>query len=194
MNEYEEAWAQLERLADWYCDKQGNRNEATTRFQMIDRLLFEVLGWGRDDIVLEEAQDAEYADYTIIVPRRILILEAKREGEYFEIAMGKDRLIYNLSTLMRDNKNLEAAIHQVAQYCQKRGVPYALVSNGHQLVCFLASRNDGMSPFDGRAIVFVSFEHMLQEFPALWKMLSKRGLEQKALHEQLVGEAQAKVP
>jgi hypothetical protein len=194
MNEYEVARANLEKLVEWYRGREGNRNEATTRFQLIDALLFEVLGWGKDDVILEEAQNGTYADYSFITPRKILIVEAKKEGEYFEIAMGKDRMDYAVSTLMRDNKNLESAIHQVADYCQSRGVPYGVVTNGHQLVCFLASRNDGMSPYEGRAIVFVSLEHMTEQFRALWQMLSKQGLEKRTLYEHLIGDQGAKIP
>jgi GTPase SAR1 family protein len=195
MNEYEEARTKLEKLTDWYRDKEGKRNEATTRLQLIDTLFFEVLGWSKkDDVVLEEAHGGKYADYTFITPRRILIVEAKKEGEYFEIAMGNERIEYSLSTLMRDNKNLHSAVHQATEYCQSRGVPYGVVSNGHQLVCFLASRSDGTPPYEGKAIVFNSLQHMVEQFASLWKALSKLCMEKKRLYELLVGEPMAKIP
>ena len=40
-------------------------------------------------------------------------------------------------------------MEQAAGYCQSRGVPYAAVSNGHQFVIFVATRSDGIPPFEG---------------------------------------------
>src|SRR5260370_41529035 len=74
--EYETCRANFELLAAYYVDAECNRNEATTRLQLIDRLFFECLGWSREaNIELEQPQDGEYADYTFLAPRRIMIVE-----------------------------------------------------------------------------------------------------------------------
>ena len=39
-------------------------------------------------MILEEENNGEYADYTFYLPRRTLIVEAKREGIYFEVPAG----------------------------------------------------------------------------------------------------------
>jgi predicted type IV restriction endonuclease len=54
----------------------GSRNEATTRFQLIDRLLKEVLGWEIADIDCEVYREGDYADYTLGNPRRFAVWEA----------------------------------------------------------------------------------------------------------------------
>jgi len=193
-NDFETGRSKLEELIQWYSSKQGNRNEATTRLQLIDQIFFECLGWSRDDVVLEEAHGKEYSDYAFSAPRRILIVEAKREGDYFELPAGKINLEYSLTSLLRDYPNLKAAIEQAAGYCQKRGVPFGVVTNGHQVVAFLANRNDGLPPLEGKALVFPSLDFMLANFLLLWQSLSKPGIEQKNLQSKLVGDLQPALP
>src|SRR2546427_12599047 len=119
---FESCRAKLEELRAWYEPRAADRNEATTRLQLIDRFFFECLGWDREDAVLEESHAGEYADYTFTAPRRLLIVEAKREGAYFELAAGETRPEHSLKALARDYPSLPAAIDQAAGYCQARGV------------------------------------------------------------------------
>jgi len=190
--DYEECRKNLENLIGWY--KPAHRNEATTRFQIIDRLFFECLGWSRDDVVMEEHHNGQYADYSFHAPRRILIVEAKKEDHYFEIPAGKTRLESSIQALSRDNSNLKAAISQAAAYCQERGTPFGAVSNGYQLVAFIAVRSDGIPPLEGKALVFSSLEKMLENFLDLWQALSKPGVEEKHLQAKLIGDIQAQLP
>lgn len=194
MFSYETCRENLNKLKEWYANKKGTRNEATTRLQLIDSIIFECLGWKREDVICEESHGKEFADYTFYSPRRTLIIEAKKEGDYFEIPSGKNDLYYSLNGLMRDNKNLNQAIIQVAGYCQKRGVPIGAVSNGHQLVIFLATRNDGVSPFDGKALVFSSFNIMLNNFFVLWQAISKPGINDKNFLHSIIGEEKPEIP
>jgi len=193
-SEYEAGRNGLEALIAWYSNNTGDRNEATTRLQLIDRLFFECLGWSRDEMIPEESQGQEYADYTFLAPRRILIVEAKKEGSYFELPAGKLRLEYSLPSLFRDNPNLKTAIEQAAGYCQSRGVPFGAVSNGHQIVAFIANRNDGLPPLEGKALVFSSLDFMLEHFVELWQALSKPGIEEKKLLYRLIGDLLPELP
>jgi len=168
-------------------DGSAGRNEATTRLQIIDKLFFSCLGWLTDDVVLEESQGKEYADYVFSAPRRLLIVEAKREDDYFELPVGDNSVIRNIKPLMRDNENVSKAIIQVFTYCTRRGVPYACVCNGNQLIAFVASRNDSMAPLEGKCFVFASMQQMLDNFKELWDVLSKQGIEEKRLHAKLIG-------
>src|ERR1035437_5747357 len=149
MNDYESYREFFVKFVEEYNGKK-KRNEATTRLQLIDRLFLDCLGWTRDDFVAEAHRSGEYADYIGSAPRPLLILEAKREGDYFELPAGNNSLEYSIPTLSRDNPNTEAAIKQVTRYCQDRGIPFAAVSNGHQIVTFIAVRTDA-PPLDGRA-------------------------------------------
>lgn len=194
-SEYEKSRANFEQLAAYYAANQADRNEATTRLQLIDQLFFECLGWSKEaDVEAEQSEDGEYADYTFLAPRRIMIVEAKREGRYFEVPAGENRVVAKIQTVCRDNSDLEAAIKQAMGYCQKRGVPIGVVANGHQLVAFLGNRTDGISPMEGRAMVFPSFECMSGQFLRLWQALSRPGIEEKQLYNELLGDALAELP
>ncbi len=192
--DYEMCRENLGRLANSSLAEAAKRNEATTRLQVIDRLFFECLGWNRDDCVSEESQSGTYADYTFLGPRRVLIVEAKKEGDYFDLPAGVDRLDYSIPALMRDYKNVKAAVEQAASYCQSRGVPYGAVCNGHQIVAFVANRSDGLAPLEGKALVFSSHRVMLESFLDLWQSLSKPGVEEKRLQVRLLGDVMPALP
>jgi len=57
-------------------------------------------------------------------------------------------------------------------YCQTRGVQFGAVSNGHQLIAFLATRGGRDSAMDGDTIVFDSLDRMSNHFFEMWKYLS----------------------
>lgn len=187
--EYEKCRSALEKLTTWYETEvtDRNRNEATTRVQLIDRLLFECLRWDRSDCKAEESNGKEFTDYSLFCPIRILIVEAKKEGIYFELPAGYKNLEYSIHSLCRDNAQIKGAIEQAMGYCQRRGTPLGVVCNGHQLICFLSSRDDGKPPLDGGAVVFGSLQIMLDNFLSLWKYLSKPGVQGKNLQKHLLG-------
>ncbi|NIM97294.1 MAG: hypothetical protein GTO24_04185 [candidate division Zixibacteria bacterium] len=186
-SEYEAGKKAIEGLISWYDIHKASRNEATTRLHLIDQLLFECLLWDkRTDCLAEERFDGTYADYTLLCPRRVLIVEAKREGTYFDIPVGFSNRQYAISTLSKDIPDLGRAINQAAEYCQRRGTPYGAITNGHQLIAFLGSRQDGLATEEGRAIVFESLDAMLGDFLMFWEMLSKPGVSERNLHKKLL--------
>jgi hypothetical protein len=187
-NPYDTGYRNLGALLEWYEPRKSNRNEATTRLHLINRIFIECLGWQFEQMICEEYHSSEYADFTFHAPRPIMIAEAKKEGDYFELPVGIETLEYALETLFRDFPNLKSAIEQVAHYCQTRGVPFGIVTNGHQLVAFLATRNDGVAPFEGKAIVFDSLERMLADYKELWQTLSEPAVAQRNLLRRLGGD------
>ncbi len=63
-------------------------NEAQNRFQFIDRLLIECLGWDQNNIKVEVIDDAGgRSDYHLGQPIRA-VLEAKREARTFDFYPG----------------------------------------------------------------------------------------------------------
>jgi GTPase SAR1 family protein len=194
LSDYEICRNNLEELVTWYKAEIGDRNEATTRFKMIDRLLFKCLGWEESNVTLEESENGEYSDYTFSAPRRVLIVEAKKEGIYFDVPLNRDRIEYSLSTLSKDSENIKKAVEQVSNYCQRRGVPFAVISNGHQIIGFVATKNDGSSPLEGKALVFSSLDIMLSNFNEFWNSLSKEGIEKKYLLKKLSGDRIINLP
>jgi len=113
--------------------KNTSMNESQTRFHIIDKVLTECLGWDREviDVEIYEHKNG-FTDYELGKPR-IAILEAKREGEVFEIPVGLSRkLTIDLNSLRKVSTETSKAIDQAQDYCSKRGVPIAIVTNGHQ--------------------------------------------------------------
>ena len=192
--EYEEGIKNISALRTWFSEHEQTLNEATTRAHLIDRLIFDCLSWPRDFVNMEDAHDGEYSDYTLSTKRPAVIIEAKKEGTYFQAPIGHKRRMYKISTLLHGNSELKKAMEQVAGYCQKRGVPLAVVCNGHQLVAFVAVRLDGIPPMDGQALVFNSLETMEEEFLTLWQYLSLPGVEENTLLYSLRGERESNLP
>lgn len=168
-------------------------NEAQTRLHIIDRVLFDCLGWCRDtEVEIEKSEDQKFTDYELGKPRRLAILEAKREGVQFEIPAGtSDKLITDIRSIRRVSKEAEKAIDQVHLYCSQRGTPVAIISNGQQYIAFLGSRQDGESVLDGKAIVFDSLQRLKEKFNLAWQLLSSEGIKERRINRYLVsGETQ----
>jgi hypothetical protein len=152
---------------------------------LIDELFFSVLGWDKNDFKPEESEDKEFADYTFFNPNRCLIVEAKRTGTYFEMPSGYKKTEYKLSSLIKDSEPISKAIYQALGYCSKRGVEYGAVANGYQIIIFLASRNDGISPIEGKALVYESLEKILENFLEFWQSLSPSAVKERRLSNKL---------
>lgn len=175
--DFEQGKSELEKLLKWAGkhDYSGHRNEADTRLQLIDQILFDCLGWNREDCHAEERFEGKFTDYALGTPRRVII-EAKREGIYFELAAGLDKRICRLHTLFDGNEAVQAAVRQCLSYCLDRGTPLGAVCNGHQIVAFIGSRSDGVPPIEGHCLIFRSLEDMATDFRTLWDNLSKPGV------------------
>lgn len=166
--------------------KNTDMNEAQTRFHVIDKVLFDCLGWNRDEVEIEKIDGRKFSDYELGKPR-LAILEAKREGVSFEIPAGLPKsLISDLPSLMKISEATSEAVKQAQEYCSQRGVPIAIVSNGHQYIVFLASRQDGVSVYKGKAVVFTSLNHLKVNFSLAWQLLSEAGVKQRNISRYLV--------
>jgi GTPase SAR1 family protein len=173
------------------------RNEATTRLQLIDRLLIDCLGWDSAKITSEDriTTIGNFKDYTFSNPQKMVVVEAKKAGVFFEIPITKKNdLVFSITSLCKGNKDLRLAIEQVSGYCANSGIPVACVTNGHQLLIFLGSRTDGIEPLRGKILVFSSLELMGENFIKLWNSLSPEGLNQNHLYSILAGETSTIIP
>ncbi len=183
----EEGYAALGRLITELKAKDRQLNEAETRFQFIDRFLVECLGWPREVIRLETPHGDSYTDYELGIPAQ-LIWEAKREGVSFELPAGMSkRLVQSIGALLKVCKPSHDAILQAQRYCADRGVPYAVVSNSHQLILFLGARHDGIPPLKGQCVVIDGYDELLSNFGQIWQLLSPGGVGQQRLTAVLKG-------
>ncbi len=182
--DYDQALQNLSDLNSWYKQNVTDlkRNEATTRLHLIDTLLFDCLDWDRKaNCVAEERLDGQYTDYSLSARQRLLIVEAKREGIYFELPVGQTKHVYSISFFRKPHPQTYSAINQAVEYCLQRGTPFGAVCNGHQLIAFLGSRTDGLPPMEGKCLVFPSLDCMHGEFFQLWQCLSKPGIQAHTL-------------
>ena len=193
MIDYETANRKLQELIEKYPETDC-KNEAETRFHYIDVLLTDCLGWERTDIPVEKYLSGERSDYELGKPTT-LILEAKRDAVHFEIPVRKkNALLVPISQLMGLSDEAKAAIEQVQGYCGRRGVRYAAICNGPQLIVFVATRTDGKVPFEGRALVIDGFKQLREEFPLIFNLLSPLGAASNKLLAYLDANGVAGIP
>jgi len=195
---FEEAEKNLQNLINWYSINvnEKNRNEATTRRQLIDRLFFECLGWEQNDCISEESLNGQFIDYSFKCPSCLFIVEAKKEGIYFElpIELSKKSIKRDIKFFLKNATDIGNAIEQAMKYCQSHGTPFGAVCNGHQVIAFIASRNDGLPPLEGKALVFDSLQSLSDNFLLAWQCLSKAGIMGRRLAVELQDTIIAPVP
>jgi hypothetical protein len=179
MNNYEAAQTRLATIADETASLM-DLNEATARFQIIDRVLMEVFGWDRLGIDVEKYQRGDFTDYECGKPVKMLV-EAKRESIGFELPSDLNKNILKVSTLVENNSNFAHAIEQAVGYCQKRGIPFATISNGRQWVFMLGARTDGITADQGKCVAYSSLSNLHENFREAWNLMTPEALAGGAL-------------
>lgn len=190
MIDYEQGRQHLDRLVQQHAQSIRERNEAATRFAILDEIILHVLGWTKDQTDIERHKGSKFTDYELGRPAQVVV-EAKREDAQFDVPSGFSNTP-TLKDLREQSPELCAVIDQALGYCQQRGIAIAAVSNGHQVAAFLASRQDGVAPIDGRALLFHSLSDMRERFRELWDALSPPGVRAQVLQNRL--RAKAAVP
>ncbi len=190
--EFSIASANLSKLILEYSPLGALSSEAQTRYSFIDKFLEECLGWPRSETIVEHHEQAGRTDYECGKPRA-LVLEAKLSADPFSLPP-KRKTRMSIASLVQFNVEVSKAISQVQGYGQNRGIPVAVVSNASQLIAFLATRTDGVSPMKGDALVFDGYEEISRNFALVYEHLSKVGVEEKRLESLLSGAAPASLP
>ncbi|MCG7932626.1 MAG: hypothetical protein N0E44_21640 [Candidatus Thiodiazotropha lotti] len=149
--------------------------EADTRFQIIDRIFKEVLGWDNCDFRLELHTTSGYADY-VLTDNGVnkFVVEAKRASHPL-VDTKKPCVSYYTaggSTL----KSAIDGLQQAQSYCLQTGVTFSLLTNGFQWIGFWAIREHGIPPFDGKAVVFPSLSSVAEDFSIFYDLFSKEGI------------------
>lgn len=174
----------LKRIVASFPPASAHWNEAQNRFQFIDRLLTECMGWEKPHIRVESTDEAGgRADYLLGSPPRAVV-EAKKEALIWNtLPTGDASKVRKLRPLLEASKEFREVVHQVIPYCSIRGVPIAVVCNGPQLAIMQAILI-GQSPLDGECYFFNGFQSYIDDFTLLWTLLSPEGVvENRALRE-----------
>lgn len=166
-----------------------NANEAETRKKLIDRILEDLLDWTEDDISYEErvSEDNQttYADYILRTANTALLVEAKRVGRTFDTGASRRKRTLSGPTLEGE---LGAAITQARDYCRKKSIPYAAVTNGGQWVVFPAVRTDEVDFHSSSALIFDSLTNTLgDDFEYFRFLLSRDSVIDGNLEAELIG-------
>jgi hypothetical protein len=163
-----------------FCCDHGNVTEADTRAKVIDAVLRDVLGWPESGIEREASSQDGFMDYVLsLAGKRLVVVEAKREGVAFEMPIGTLRRL-KLNGVLAKSKSVLDASNQVRQYCDNQGIRFAIATNGYAWIVFRAIRED-MPWREGSARVFYSLEEIESQFTAFWNLLSRDAVEHGSL-------------
>lgn len=103
-------------------------NEAQTRFDVIDRIIKEVLGWSSGLIKVEEKSDQGYVDYILRNSDYTIVVEAKKLGASFPSPTKNVRLKLTGSVL--GTGEINRAINQARKYAEEKKAQVVIVTNG----------------------------------------------------------------
>lgn len=170
-------------------------NEAQNRFQFIDRLLIECLGWQKPQIEVENTNDAGgRLDYILGKKQYKAVLEAKKEALLFDILPPNKKFSSRkLRPLISKCSKLQSACTQVISYCAIKGISLAIVCNGPQLIIFRGLLQ-GNPPLDGDCIIFDGFNAYIDHFSDLWTFLSPEGINEKKAYNFLETHNAPRIP
>jgi hypothetical protein len=166
----------------------SNANEAETRAKVIDCILKDVLGWREEDISREErvSEDGKttFADYIVQTATTAFIVEAKKAGATFSISTSQTS--GKLGGVLKEGLVGEC-IRQVRDYCRKRHIPFALVTNGSSWIIFPAVRTDQVTFEDTQATIFKDLKAIRERFVQFWELLSRQRVTEGNLENELLG-------
>lgn len=164
-----------------FCAKGLHITEADTRFNIIDRIITEVLHWPHAEVRREVRASGQYLDYLLNVNgKKYVCLEAKKVGNSFTFPTDYQRKNYKISGSISKEKNISEAINQVRTYCDESAIRYAIVTNGYTWIIFRAIRED-MPWKDGSVRVFNGFQSLMNSFIEFWNLISYSRLSQRSL-------------
>jgi GTPase SAR1 family protein/predicted type IV restriction endonuclease len=192
--EWTEGQQRLKGIIASFPPDHAHWNEAQNRFQFVDRLLLECLGWENPNIAVERPDGAGgRADYVLGTPAKAIV-EVKREAvSYGDLPIGKPSIVRKLEPLIAASKDFQSSVYQVISYCSLIGVPLAVVCNGPQLAIF-QSITPGQSPLKGECFLFNGFESYIRDFQLLWTLLSPEGVSENRAYRQIALHRNPRLP
>ncbi|MEO8436421.1 MAG: hypothetical protein ABI596_16095 [Pyrinomonadaceae bacterium] len=152
-----EASEPFDRVKTFVTDKDlSNASEAQTRFDVIDRLIKEVLGWSHGQITVEERDEGEtkgFVDYILRSGDHSIVIEAKKIGATFPSPTRKKLL--KLSGSVLGSGAIYEAVVQARRYASSKGAVIAIVTNG-LCWCYFSLEEDDDEAYAGLFFPFGS--------------------------------------
>lgn len=153
--------------------------EADTRLRVIDRVLIEVLGWGRDEIRAEKRSGTGFADYLLTIGGKSrLVLEAKRDNRALGVENRNPGSAYKLSGPVFKDEAAHEGIMQACTYAGIQNCELSCVTNGREWIVFRGNRmGDGTNTLEGMAYVFGGFADLDKKFELFHSLISRQAVE-----------------
>lgn len=163
-------------------------SEADTRCKFIDQLFKSCLGWDEQNIrrehrVSNDTDKTGYADYIFQIHIPLLVVEAKRKDLIFEFPKDERRK-YKINGVISKNEDLIEAINQSRSYAENRSIKYAIVTNGIQLIAFIATRTDGIPWRNGECVVFRDLGDIENNYIDFYNLFYKDNLIAHSLEKE----------
>lgn len=169
----DDAKTKFDALCSAWAGKAPNiENEANTRFNLIDTILTEVLGWDKlGDFDLEAYGESGFADYILSADsRERMVVEAKRSGSI--LVDTRVNQVQYLTAKSSGLKSAQPGLSQAQGYCLDNGVHFSLLTNGMEWIAYWAIRK-GVKPTEGKVIVFPTLDSISGAFPTFWDLFSR---------------------
>lgn len=179
-NVADEAFERLQMVeADVVAALNSTPNEADTRFRALDRILLDVLGWQRENILTDPPTGSGFIDYLIQTSfgRNLFVIEAKKSGLLAPETKSNDKMTIALDGPVA--KPMKDGIRQALAYATEQGVPTAVLTDGKTWLFFRASRTDGRPPLKGKGILFPSWKSVVDYFVPFTELVSPRAVLDK---------------
>lgn len=163
-------------------------NEAQTRLELIDKILFRVLDWNESDVEVEKhCREEGYSDYVFILNSASpLIIEAKKSGVSFTLKRGENSVgPVPFSLLAKESKAALSALQQALGYASTLGARYIAITNGKQWLITLTFV-EGQKLNDRLIYVFDSIDSIRENFTEFWDCFSKTSTSANIIAENLL--------
>lgn len=156
-----------------------NENEAEARFKLIDYILSDVLGWAKlGDFAVEKYSESGFADYVLSADgMERMVVEAKRVGHVLHSSQAKSTQY--LAVKSAALKNAQDGLAQAQRYCVDLGLHFAVLTNGVEWIAYLAVRQRGQKPSEGKVIVFPTLEAISKDFSQFWDLFSRDAVREE---------------
>lgn len=146
------------------------KTEEDAKLQIITRILTEALGWKHTDISAEQPNQNGFSDYVVSRDgQAAFVLEAKKVGAINIATHTTAKSHYKISGPVL--RPAIEGIRQAASYCHPLGIQLSVLTDGFLWIVFLPwVPNDSYT--ERQAIVFPSFEALLDDFSLFYELLS----------------------
>lgn len=145
--------------------------EEDAKVHLINRILFEVLGWPRSWVNYEDAVEEGFIDAKISDGDRCYaVLEAKRLGLLKLETANKKKATYKLSGPVL--AGCRGPIEQCAKYFQSTGAQIGCVTDGVAWI-FFRTYLEGKPYLEGNAVVFPDLAAVAQDFATFFDLLAR---------------------